>query len=142
MDQHANGPSPELPRPERIMPQNESGDFVVPFPEEVGQAAVGERISQASSAVAQAATASEPVVIPLIDPAAVSAPQDPSVQTNPTAADDADVIEKEWVEKAKDIVAQTKTDPHQQSAALTTFRHDYMKKRYGKEIKLPEERAA
>lgn len=140
MDQHQNLPSPELPRPERIMPQNESGDFVVPYPEQVGQAPVGERISQASSAVAQAqaAVVADPTVIPVVDPASQTTP----TQGSPTNADDVDVIEKEWVEKAKTIVEQTKLDPHQQSTALSMFKSDYMKKRYGKEINQPEERAA
>ena len=76
MDQYQNLPSPELPRPERIMPQNESGDFVVPYPEQVGQAPVGERISQASSAVAQAqaAVVADPTVIPVVDPASQTTP--------------------------------------------------------------------
>lgn len=64
----------------------------------------------------------------------------PVQSSMPIVADDADVIEKEWVEKAKDIVAKTKSDPHLQSIELTNFKHDYMKKRYGKEIKLPDER--
>ncbi|MFO0881842.1 MAG: hypothetical protein U0491_00085 [Candidatus Saccharimonadales bacterium] len=136
MDQQHNLPSPELPRPERISPQNESGDFVVPYPEQVGQAPVGERISQASQAVAQAqsATVADPAVIPVVDPAVTQQ----SAQGLPPVADDVDVIEKEWVEKAKTIVEQTKADPHQQSAALSTFKNDYMKKRYGKEIKQAE----
>ena len=142
MDQQANLPSPELPTPERIQPQNESGDFVVPYPEQVGQAPIGERISQASSAVAQATSAADPVVLPVIDPALVTSDDTSTSKTAPAAADDVDVIEKEWVEKAKTIVEQTKTDPHQQSAALSSFKYDYMKKRYGKDIKLPDERAA
>jgi hypothetical protein len=39
-------------------------------------------------------------------------------------------------------VTQTKDDPHKQTAELSKFKHDYMYKRYGKEIKLPEEQAA
>ena len=143
MDQHSNLPAPELPRPERISPQNESGDFVVPFPEQVGQAPVGERISQATSAVAQAASTVDPVALPSTDPATTMAnPSSAATQGGPVVADDVDVIEKEWVEKAKTIVEQTKADPHQQSTALSNFKHDYMKKRYGKEIRLPDERAA
>lgn len=51
-------------------------------------------------------------------------------------ADDGDLIEKEWVEKAKAIVDRTRDDPHKQSEEITVFRADYMKKRYNKTIKL------
>ncbi len=57
----------------------------------------------------------------------------------PAIADDADLIEKEWVDKAKAIVEHTRDDPHMQSKKLNEFKTDYMKKRYGKEIKLTEE---
>jgi hypothetical protein len=135
-------PGPELPKPERLTPQQGGGEYVVPYPEELEQASAGERISQASSAVAQAADATV-IPLPLVDDTTQTVPlTDPAHATNPVIADDADVIEKEWVEKAKDIVSKTKTDPHLQSVQLTTFRHDYMKKRYGKEIKMPEDRAA
>jgi len=51
-------------------------------------------------------------------------------------ADDGDLIEKEWVNKAKQIVERTRDDPYKQSGELTTFKADYMKKRYGKSIKV------
>lgn len=52
------------------------------------------------------------------------------------AADDADLIEKEWVTKAKQIVERTRDDPYKQSEDLTLFKADYMQKRYGKTIKV------
>ena len=55
---------------------------------------------------------------------------------SPTVADDGDLIEKEWVNKAKRIVESTRDDPYKQSEELTAFKADYMKKRYGKDIKL------
>ena len=50
--------------------------------------------------------------------------------------DDGDLIEKEWVGRAKHIVATTRNDPYKQSEQLAALRADYMKKRYGKNIKL------
>lgn len=142
MDQMLPIPGPELPKPERQAPQQAGGEYVVPYPEELEQASPGERISQASSAVARATDATV-IPLPIVDDTAQQgAAIDPAHVTNPVIADDADVIEKEWVEKAKDIVSKTKADPHLQSVQLTTFKHDYMKKRYGKEIKMPEDRAA
>ncbi len=56
----------------------------------------------------------------------------------PIAADDADVIEKEWVDKAKKIVGATKDDPHQQEKEVSKLQADYLMKRYGKQMKLSE----
>jgi hypothetical protein len=56
----------------------------------------------------------------------------------PAMADDTDLIEKEWVIKAKQIVEHTKTDPYEQSKQLNKIKAEYIKKRYNKEIKLPE----
>ncbi|MEI6755957.1 MAG: hypothetical protein WCK80_03035 [bacterium] len=50
--------------------------------------------------------------------------------------DDGDLIEKEWVDKAKQIVEKTRSDPYKQSEELTVMKADYMKKRYGKDIKV------
>lgn len=69
---------------------------------------------------------------PPITPAAAS----PVQSSDLPAAQDTDLIEKEWVHKAKAIVEQTKEDPYKQSEALTMFKADYMKKRYNKTIKL------
>ncbi len=52
----------------------------------------------------------------------------------PLIAKDDDLIEKEWVEKAKKIVAQTKDDPHQREEAATGLKVDYLKKRFGREL--------
>ncbi len=91
---------------------------------------------------APANQAPQPPVIPLVDPGATSpvTPVSPTQSTtNPAIADDVDVIEKEWVQKARAIVQQTKLDPYRQNKELTVFKADYMKKRYGKDIKLTAE---
>ena len=56
----------------------------------------------------------------------------------PIVADDNDLIEKEWVNKAKEIVERTRQNPYQQSQELNLFKADYMKKRYNKTLKLSE----
>lgn len=84
--------------------------------------------------------------IPL-DPASLSmpslsAPVDPAhiaLTTMPLMADDSDLIEKEWVEKAKDIVNRTKHDPYVQNKEINRVKADYLKKRYNKDIKLTED---
>ena len=57
---------------------------------------------------------------------------------NPQVADDNDLIEKEWVTKAKEIVEKTKHDPHLETKEINLFRADYLKKRYNKELKVAE----
>lgn len=83
-------------------------------------------------------------------PSAVPLPVPPQMQAGPlhttgqaaastTAsppADDGDLIEKEWVNKAKQIVESTRNDPYKQSEGLTGVKVEYIKKRYGKTIKL------
>jgi hypothetical protein len=61
-----------------------------------------------------------------------------SAHQAPAVADDVDLIEKEWVEKAKAIIAQTKADPNQQSKDINRFKADYLKTRYSKDIKVNE----
>lgn len=80
--------------------------------------------------------------IPLPQPAQ-SASTDVPLPTSsativPDVADDGDLIEKEWVNKAKQIVEKTRDDPYMQSKEMTLFKADYMKKRYNKSIKLSE----
>ncbi len=57
-------------------------------------------------------------------------------QPAPVIADDNDLTEKEWVVKAKQIVAATKEDPYKQNQEISKFRADYIKKRYNKNIKI------
>lgn len=52
----------------------------------------------------------------------------------PAVAADDDLIEKEWVDKAKRIIAETADDPHRREAAVSQLQREYLRKRYGKEI--------
>lgn len=56
----------------------------------------------------------------------------------PDTADDNDLIEKEWVLKAKKIVESNREDPYNQSKQMTAYRADYLRKRYNKIIKTSE----
>ncbi|MEX2014605.1 MAG: hypothetical protein WD885_01585 [Candidatus Saccharimonadales bacterium] len=72
----------------------------------------------------------------------VDRPTDNSLSQNTTSipippeAEDSDLIEKEWVERAKQIVAHTRHDPHEQQKALSLMKADYMKKRYNRDVKV------
>ncbi len=82
------------------------------------------------------------IPLPVPQPAPVVPAPAAGVSAVPPAApvieDDGDLIEKAWVDKAKQIVERTRDDPHKQSEELTVFKADYMKKRYGKTIKISQ----
>ena len=56
------------------------------------------------------------------------------VDQNPIAANDDDDIEKEWVNRAKQIITQTRDDPYARERAIGALQRDYLMKRYGREI--------
>jgi hypothetical protein len=53
---------------------------------------------------------------------------------NPLVANDDDLIEKEWVDRAKKIVAETRDDPYQRDEKVNKLQVDYLKKRFGREL--------
>ncbi|MBP6880935.1 hypothetical protein KBC31_04890 [Candidatus Saccharibacteria bacterium] len=62
----------------------------------------------------------------------------PSGLVVPSVADDVDVIEKEWVDVAKQLVEQTRADPYIQQREFQKLQQDYLMKRYGKQIALSD----
>jgi hypothetical protein len=79
--------------------------------------------------------------LPISSPQAQNTASSVSVQTaksddNPQGASEDEVIEKEWVDRAKMIVTQTREDPHEQEREVSKLQADYLKKRYGKEVRL------
>jgi hypothetical protein len=79
----------------------------------------------------QSAPAPVPSSVPQDDPVV---PQ--SIDIVPPAAEDSDLIEQEWVDKAKAIVNSNSHDPHTLNKEINKFKADYIKKRYNKEIKV------
>jgi Txe/YoeB family toxin of Txe-Axe toxin-antitoxin module len=49
-------------------------------------------------------------------------------------AEDADLIEKEWVERAKKIILETKDDPFARTNRVNELQKDYLQKRYNKNL--------
>ena len=84
-----------------------------------------------------------PAVLPDVPVAApVSPSQDDnagtpisSPKTFALPAADKDLIEKQWVQKAKEIVAETKSDPYKQKTEIAAAKADYIQKRFKKVIK-------
>ncbi|HSE61818.1 MAG TPA: hypothetical protein VLA88_06015 [Candidatus Saccharimonadales bacterium] len=139
------------PKSPQASPSPETGAYRTPeVPNTPAEATrqtpeVGPVSAETHEIAAQPATAA--AVIPVLPamPTLPSPPQIPAAQgaigaqSNPLVASDEDVIEKEWVDKAKKIVAQTKADPYTQEKEVSKLQADYIKKRYGKEIKLSSE---
>lgn len=94
---------------------------------------------------AQQQTPVDPATIPALPAHLVATPSAQPPQLAPITTDtslvanDEGLIEKEWVDKAKKIVEQTKSDPYQQEKEVSKLQADYIKKRYGKDIKLADE---
>lgn len=68
-----------------------------------------------------------PVALPTV-------PQADDSTVGPTIANDDDLIEKEWVDKAKKIIADTQNDPYRREQEVNKLQIDYLRKRYGKEL--------
>jgi hypothetical protein len=50
-------------------------------------------------------------------------------------ASDGDRIEKEWIDRAKTVVARTKDDPFEQKNAMSKVKAEYIQKRFNKTVK-------
>jgi hypothetical protein len=112
-----------LPSPEHEQPREQIG---------------GERIEQRSDAAIAAAVPATTLpapVLPVVPDATVT---QPVVSDTPLVAGDDDLIEKEWVDKAKQIIEQTKDDPYRREQEVSRLQAEYLKKRYGKELNTPQ----
>ncbi len=69
--------------------------------------------------------------------AAFGGPQD-DVPSSDLTADDVDLIEKEWVDKAKSVVSATLGNPRAQSRELSKIKAEYMYQRYGKKMMMED----
>lgn len=118
--------TPEQPSPnpgEQLQPATEQTGSAVPSPPAPAQPAP----AQPTQPAAQTA-APQPV------PAKLSGPSQA-----PTTADDVDVIEKEWVDAAEKVAEENAEDPHNEEEGFEDLQVNYLKKRYGKDIKKPQE---
>lgn len=83
--------------------------------------------------------ASPPIPMPVLPTPAIGGQDDASASSSAadaslmTAADE-DLIEKEWVDKAKKIISETKDDPYRREQEVGKLQIEYIRKRYGREI--------
>ena len=126
--------------------EQKSSSIELPAPQiQVGtstapNAAAAAFIGQPSLDANKSAGGNQPVVS-MQTPPAVPRPTQPvaDAATAHIAAHDVDLIEKEWVQKAKAIVAHTTGDPYTQNKEINKIKADYIKKRYNKDIKQTNE---
>lgn len=136
MDQGQNTPNltPETPATRR--------EVASPSPEST----VGTKVEQTPGAPEQSPAGQGPT-LPPVQPLAQVPAATAAVKTTtdddddddqvPHIADDLDVIEMEWVNQAKKVIKDTKDDPHAQEAGVEKLQRNYLKKRFGKDIKMP-----
>ncbi len=136
---------PKLPTPSRgpelpsVTPEM-AGNFSTPETQIGASVERGEGKSEAVTQSSQSATPITPtlplavVTSPLTDDSAVP------LQTNisPAAAKDNELIEREWVDKAKKVIIETKDDPYQREQRVSELQADYLWKRYGRQLKAPQ----
>jgi hypothetical protein len=122
------------------------------LPKEPGniENAPGQGVEQLPSTELPSPSAPPQTPVITTNPASIAQPATP---TNPVAdnqtsakaptsglpAEDADLIEKQWVTKTKQIVEQTKNDPYAQNHEISKVKAEYISKRFNKQIKLSEE---
>ena len=123
--------SPE--RPEVIITNQEIAP-VLPQPEK--QPKKHERVDQVTPTVDPTQQAQTTTLVNPPVPATDDASSTRDDVTTPAVAADEDKIEKEWVNKAKSIVEQTKSDPYLQEERVSKLQADYLQKRYNKKVKL------
>lgn len=147
LDMEPKFSSPEMnaPTPERT-PESFPN---VPNPETTPEApvrsperetAAPERAAEQSSS-AQAALSAQPIPVSLPTPVAPTADDQTTTTSDdsPSVAADEDLIEKEWVDKAKQIIGSTDGDPARREKEISRLQADYLKKRYGKELGVSSE---
>lgn len=140
MDQNISSELPPVKVPEQ-QAEPVYSQFEVPAGPAETEVQSSARIERGQSA--PAAPLQQSPVIPQLGQVAAqpskATPSDPAAAGLPTIADDADLIEKEWVVKAKEIVARTSHDPYQQNKQVEHLKADYLKKRYNKDVKITED---
>lgn len=119
-------------------PDGASGEQLRRNSPEVQVVPLSERSTQATSAVAQAISGAAVPQAPPVG-AATASDDDDDDQASPAVADDNDVIEKEWVDRAKAIMERTRGDPFERSSRLTYLKKDYIHRRFDKIIKVPQD---
>lgn len=122
-----------MPRPPEFQPREpERGEeyHEQPLPERAGESPRHEQATPPPS------VGPIPIALPVPQPTTDdnAAAATTSDDDTPAKAGNEDLIEKEWVDKAKKIITETKDDPYRREREVGRLQADYLKKRYGKHL--------
>ena len=138
--------NPELPQVNRapeVQPQNiGGGEYNVEntsLNPEVGresEQSLGARVEQYNNIPVALPVDNTTTTVPLSQNDDQSAKQSGVVADDdtPLVAADEDLIEREWVDKVKNIIALTKDNPYERNRVIAQLQADYLKKRYNKTL--------
>lgn len=133
-DNRGGAPNFELPT-EPLSPESEAR-------QEQAVEAPAARPETSGNKPKQPALPSIPDDIPAAAPPALTAPLQDTTATladaNKSAAQDSDHIEREWVDKVKNVIAHTQDDPYLQKDQMSKVKAEYIQKRFNKTIKTDE----
>lgn len=138
MDQQISNELPPVQMPEQNQQLGSSPTEAMAMPSH-SEAVAGQAIEQGRSAPQANPHQQTSGVLPQPPANPLGATALPQTTNMPAIADDTDLIEKEWVVKAKDIIARTLNDPYQQNKEVERVKAEYLKKRYNKDLKLTED---
>lgn len=116
---------------EAYLPMPEQYEASRISPERIGQIATQERMPQMP---AQQAAPLQSIAMPQVSPQPVQVATEVQPLQAPISANDDDTIEKEWVDRAKQIIAETRDNPRAREKAIGALQRDYLMKRYGKQL--------
>jgi hypothetical protein len=134
---------PKLPTPS-MGPERSSGFYNQPIERPSSSPERNEREAQRVEHYEPSQERTQPTLPPPIAPVpsinvTPAGPTTPSAAADaPLIANDDDLIEKEWVDRAKQIIANTRDDPYQRELEVGRLQADYLKKRYGKDLGAPQ----
>ena len=97
----------------------------------------GERYQENKTELGQVQAEAAQIAMPAL-PAPVLQASQPAqgaaTDDTPIVANDDDLIEKEWVDKAKKILGETRDDPYRREREISKLQIEYIRRRYGREI--------
>lgn len=103
-------------------------------PETLSESAVERQESRGESAPVDSQVIAQPVPNTAVQQGAVADDTTSITVVSPTIANDDDLIEKEWVDRAKKVLAETKDDPYRREQEVNRLQADYLLKRYGRDL--------
>lgn len=137
---HITGPGTSPAGAQQMINPSGATDLYIGSPSDpfLAQSTLGQGTSPVTATLPMGMPSAMAPPMSASNPAAIQ-PEAQNQGVSPEVADDVDLIEKAWVEKAKEIVTKTRSDPHVQTTEMNRFKADYLKKRYNKDLKLGED---